>query len=77
MLTEEISLQHLFVEVANSLKLSEAVELIPGPYEIIRSVQGSFNQGNVAVFGEIACSQYACNALYALCWSGVHDIYTV
>ena len=47
-LTAELSLQYLNVIITRSLKLSD-VELNPGPYEIVRSVQGSFNQGNVVV----------------------------
>ena len=45
------------------------------PCGIIRTVQeGSFNQGNIASFGETASRQRACNALYALCWSIVRNI---
>ena len=42
------------VKATSSLKLSGDIELNPGPYEILRSVQGSFNQGNAALFGETA-----------------------
>ena len=55
------------------MKFSD-VELNPGPYEIIRLVKGSFIQGNVALSGEIAGRQCACNALLSICCSVVHDI---
>ena len=51
-LTSEVNLHHLhYVEITRSLKLSGDVELNPGPFEIVRTVQGSFSQGNVALFG--------------------------
>ena len=53
-LTTEFDLQHLSVEITSSLRLSGDVELNPGPQEIIRSVQGSFSQSNVTLFGETA-----------------------
>ena len=73
-LTAELNLQHLNVKIMSSLKLSGDVELNPGPYQIIRPVQGSFNQGNVVLFGETAGRQCACNALLSICWSVVRDI---
>ena len=51
-LTAELNLQELNVKITSSLKLPGDVELNPGPYQIIRSVQRSFSQGNVAIFGE-------------------------
>ena len=45
-LTAEPNLQHLNVIITRSLKLSGDAELNRAPYKIIRSVQGSFNQGN-------------------------------
>ena len=48
MLLAELDVQQLVViSISTSLKLSEDAESNPGPYEIIRSVQGSFNQGNI------------------------------
>ena len=48
MLLAELDVQQLVViSISTSLKLSGDVESNPGPYEIIRSVQGSFNQGNI------------------------------
>lgn len=46
-MTTELDLQYLRDEIVSTLKLSRHVELNPGPYEIIRSVQRGFNQGNV------------------------------
>ena len=64
-LTSQVNLHHLHdAEITRSLKLSGNVELNPGPYEVVRTVQGSFNQGNVALFGETANRQCACNALF-------------
>ena len=65
MLLAELYLQQLVViSMSTSLKLSEDVESNPGPYEIIRSIRGTFNQGNIALFGETAGKQCACNALF-------------
>ena len=50
------------------LKIAGDVELNPGSYEVIKSVQGSFNQGNVSFFGETT-GQCACNAMFSICWS--------
>ena len=52
-----------------ALKLLEDVKLNPGPNEIIKSVQGSFIQRNVALFEETASRQGACNPLFSICWS--------
>ena len=43
-------------------------------YHISKSVLGSFNQGNVSLFGETAGSQCACNALYSLFWSHIRPV---
>ena len=72
-LTAELSLQHLNVKITSSLKLTGDAGLNPGSYEIIRSVQVSFKQGNVALFGQVG-RQCACNALFSICWSVVRDI---
>ena len=69
-LTSEVNLHYLHdAEIPRSLKLSGDVESNPGPYEIVRTVQGSFNRGNVALFGETAGRQCASNALFLVCWS--------
>ena len=44
------------------------VQLNPAP----RSVQGSFNQVNIALFGQQQVDR-ACNALLSIYWSVVHD----
>ena len=72
-LTAELSLQHLNVKITSSLKLTGDAGLNPGSYEIIISVQVSFKQGNVALFGQVG-RQCACNALFSICWSVVRDI---
>ena len=46
---------------ANTLKITENVELNPAPYEILKSIQSSFNQINIAIFHETTCRQRACN----------------
>ena len=56
------------------LKIDGDVELNPGPYDVIKSVQGSFNQGNVSTFGETAGHQWACNAMFKICWSLIRKI---
>ena len=53
MITSEVNLHHLHdAEITRSLKLSGDVELNPGTNKIERTFQGSFNQGNVALFEE-------------------------
>ena len=75
MSTSEVNLLHLHdAEITRSLKLSGNVELNPGPFEIVRTVQGSFSQGNVALFRETTGRQCACNALFSICWSVVREI---
>ena len=70
-----MNLHHLQdAEITRSLKLSGDVELNPGPFEMVRTVQESFNQGNVAFFGETAGRQCACNALFSTCWSFVREM---
>ena len=43
-------------------------------YEIEKSVQGNFNQGNIELFGETAGGQCACNALFSVCWSVIRKV---
>ena len=71
MLLAELDVQQLVVNSISTLKLSGDVESNPGPYEITRSVQGSFNQGNIALLEEKAGRQCACNALFSIFWSVV------
>ena len=48
----------------------------PGPttYQILKSIQGTFHQGNVIMFGMTAGRQCACTALLSICWSVVKQI---
>ena len=52
-----------------ALKDPGDTESIPGTYDLLKSVQGSFNQSNIGMFGETAGHQCACNALFSICWS--------
>ena len=56
------------------LKIAGDVELNPGTYEVIKSALGSFNQGNVSLFGETADLQSACNAMFSICCSLIRKI---
>ena len=38
-------------------------------------MHGSSHQGNNQLFGETAGIQWACNALYALCWTQIKQIF--
>ena len=49
-LTEEMNLRHSFVKIASTLKVLEDGELLTGLYGVIRSAQGSFTKGNIALF---------------------------
>ena len=69
-----VLIQHLFIALTCSLKLLGDVELNPGPYKILKSIQGSFNQGNLALFGETADRECAFDVLFSLCWSVVRDL---
>ena len=55
-------------------KIAGDVELNPGPYEIIKSVQGSFDQVNISLFGETNGRQCACKAMFSICWSLIRKI---
>ena len=44
-------------------------------YNLEKIVHGSFHQGNSQLFGETAGIQCACNALYALCWTQIKQIF--
>ena len=56
------------------LEIPGDVELNPDPYKVIESVQGSFNQGKVSLFGETTGRQCACNAMFSICWSFIRKI---
>ena len=57
-----------------TLKVAGGKESNPGPYDLLKSVQGSFSQGKVGMFGETAGRQCARNALFSICWSVVREI---
>ena len=62
--------------VAGVLLKSGDIETNPGPtYALEKVVHGSFHQGNRQLFGETAGIQCACNALYALCWTQIKQIF--
>ena len=69
-----LSIPHLFIMLISSLKLSRNVEINLGPHKIIKLVQGSFNQGTLALFEENGGKQCACSVLFSLFWSVVCDI---
>ena len=50
------------------MKIAGDVELNPDYYEIIKSVQGSFNQGNISLFGKSSVRHCSCNAMFSICW---------
>ena len=43
-------------------------------YHVLKSAEGDFNQGNVALFVDTAGKKCACNALLSLCWSIVEKV---
>ena len=55
-------------------KVARDIESNPEPYDLLKSVQGNFSQGNVDMFGETAGHQCACNALFSICRSLVRKI---
>lgn len=57
-----------------ALEVAGDIESNRGPYDLLKSVQGNFSQGNLGMFGETAGHQCACNALFSICWSLVRKI---
>ena len=43
-------------------------------YHVLKSVQGNFNQGNVALLRDTAGKLCSCNALFSVCWSVVRKV---
>ena len=43
-------------------------------YHVLKPVQGNFNEGNVALFGDAAGRQCARNALFLVCWLVVRKV---
>ena len=59
-----------FLKVNYTLLLSGDIELNPGQNtEEIKSVQGSFHQGNLEKFGETAGIQCSSNCFFAICYA--------
>ena len=56
------------------LLLAGDVELNPGPLNILKSVHGTFHQGDVNKLGIVAGTQCMCNVLFALCFSSVKKV---
>ena len=71
----ELDVQKLVViNIPTRLKLSGDVESNSGPYEILRSIQESFNEDKIALDGGTIGSKCAFNALFSICWSVVHNL---
>ena len=67
LLLAELDVQQLVVvSISTSWKLSGDVE--SRSYEVIRSVQRSFLQGHIVLFGVTTGRQCDCNALCSYCW---------
>ena len=56
------------------LLMSGDIESNPGPVEIMKVVQGTFNQSDPGRFGDSVGLQCSCNALFSLCWSKVKRV---
>ena len=67
----------MFQAVISGMQLKDGdIETNLGPtYNLEKIVHGSFHQGNSQLFGETAGIQCACNALYALCWTQIKQIF--
>lgn len=50
------------------------IETNPGPVNILKSVQGTFHQGNTQVLGSETGTQCVCNALFAICWMSIKNV---
>ena len=60
--------------ILHRLTLAGHKKLNHGTNEIIRLVQGSFNQGNVVLLGETADRHCVCNILHSIRWSIIRRI---
>eukprot|EP00111_Clytia_hemisphaerica_P017724 TCONS_00052432-protein len=64
-----------FLKVNYTLLLSGDIELNPGPNTVeIKSVQGSFHQGNLERFGETAGIQCSSNCFFAICYAQLRKL---
>ncbi|XP_057302950.1 uncharacterized protein LOC130637935 [Hydractinia symbiolongicarpus] len=55
------------------LLLSGDVETNPGPCTILKTIQGSFHQGDVRL-GTFTGTQCMCNSLFAIVWSALKKV---
>ena len=65
---------HFFAIKIKLLIISGDVENNPGPYQLIKSIQGTFNQGNISLFGNTAGKQCSCIALFSLFWCHIKQV---
>ena len=49
------------------------IETNPGPYTILKSVQGSFHQADPRL-GTNAGTQCVCNSLFSIIWSAIKNV---
>ena len=72
-----ICLRLLIRAVISGMQLKGVhIEKNPIPtYNLEKIVHGFFRQGTSQLFGETAGIQCACNALYALCWTQINQIF--
>ena len=45
-----------------------------GSYETVKWIEGSFNQGNIAMLSVTGGHLYACNVIFAICWSFIRKL---
>ena len=72
-----ICLRLLIQAIISGMQLKGGdIEINPGPTcNLEKIVHESFHQGNSQLFGETAGIQCACNALYALYWTQIKQIF--
>ena len=68
-----VRLTTIFIFAMIILLVFGDIETNPGPYTIIKSVQGSFHQGDPRL-GTNAGTQCVCNSLFAVAWSAIKNI---
>jgi len=68
-----VRLTTVFLFALLILLLCGDIESNPGPYTILKSVQGSFHQGDPKL-GKNVGTQCVCNSLFAIVWSAVKNV---
>jgi len=68
-----VRLTTVFLFALVILLLCGDIETNPGPYTIVKSVQGSFHQGDPQL-GRNVGTQCVCNSLFAIVWSVVKNV---